>query len=461
MRYTEVVTEKHRRPSLNNLVSTVDITPVENLSFQLPNPSPIYNQRRASHGGLNTVTDVPIYTSVLKEFQVKTSLINQNLGKILEIRNSKISLLCASWYIISSICSNISKAILKRFPHAVVLTIMQFALVSSISLSFVILANYFHSPTYKNSQINKALKSFPDGVLPNYLDGSFRDSIWDSFLKPTKLALATTFPMGIFQFLGHITSHKSTSLIPVSLVHSIKALSPIITVVYYRFVHKKQYNTMVYCTLLLLICGVMTTCWKGSLQNKSENNESSLQNLKGLIYAFLSMLIFVSQNIFAKGILTVKKSPGILSSSSSSSSISSVSSTDLKRISFSPNQLDKLTILFYCSIMGTMLTMPAFITSELMKENNFYLDLNIELFLLILLHCVTHFIQALLAFQLIGMISPVNYSVANIMKRIVIISVALIWEAQLNVRQIFGLGLTIAGLFGYDRWGVCKKNTRN
>ncbi|EDO18017.1 hypothetical protein Kpol_1045p1 [Vanderwaltozyma polyspora DSM 70294] len=264
--------------------------------------------------------------------------------------------------------------------------------------------------------------------------------------------------MGVFQFVGHITSHKATSIIPVSLVHSIKALSPIITVGYYRIFKNRYYNVMIYYTLLVLVTGVMTTCWSTHGSKKAADqtaDEDNFSRIKGLVFAFVSMLIFVSQNIFAKGILTVKKSIGVLPSSSSTS-VNSVSYSEIKKIPLSPNQLDKLTILFYCSCMGILLTLPPFITGELVAGHSFLNDLSSDTLLLILLHGVTHFFQALMAFQLIGMLSSVNYSVANIMKRIVIISVALIWEKRLSFNQLIGLLLTLSGLYGYDRWGLSK-----
>ena len=72
------------------------------------------------------------------------------------------------------------------------------------------------------------------------------------FITPTRLIIQTTLPMGMFQFIGHITSHKATSLIPVSIVHTIKSLSPIITVLIYRFLFGKSYRMRTYVTLIPL-----------------------------------------------------------------------------------------------------------------------------------------------------------------------------------------------------------------
>ena len=89
------------------------------------------------------------------------------------------------------------------------------------------------------------------------------------FITPTRLIIQTTLPMGMFQFIGHITSHKATSLIPVSIVHTIKSLSPIITVLIYRFLFGKSYRMRTYVTLIPLCCGIMLTCYKTILVIKT------------------------------------------------------------------------------------------------------------------------------------------------------------------------------------------------
>ncbi|CDO95720.1 unnamed protein product [Kluyveromyces dobzhanskii CBS 2104] len=260
--------------------------------------------------------------------------------------------------------------------------------------------------------------------------------------------------MGIFQFAGHITSHKSTFLIPVSLVHSVKALSPIATVCYYRFAKGRQYNNMTYYTLLPLILGVIMTCWS-SQSNKNKLTEiDSVTFFMGLTFAFISMMIFVTQNIFAKKILTVKSNDVLPCKTKSQLDLSQIRKEEQL-----PMQLDKITILFYCSCVGFVLTFPIFASNELFSSSkSVSKDLSIGVIILVFIHGFVHFFQAMLAFQLIGMLSPVTYSIANIMKRIMIIVVALIWESNLSINQLFGLILTISGLYGYDKWGNKRIN---
>lgn len=432
-----------RRPSVHKALSEAlvyEAQPMPNDSYQLLKQPINFNQYRR-------LQDRSWKQRIVESFP-------ENVQEYLPEINVKISILCIVWYTTSSISSNLSKTILSQFPHPVGLTELQFFLSAVLCLTFVTLANFLHRPVSQRSALREVVLNFPEGILPHYLNGSFRKCISNEFLVPSKLILCTTFPMGIFQFVGHITSHKSTSLIPVSLVHSVKALSPIATVCYYRFVKGKQYTNMTYYTLMPLIMGVMITCWTSHGSKSKIGSTDSASFFMGLLFAFISMMIFVSQNIFAKGILTVK-SKDILPCKNKSQ----LDLTKIREQEHSLQQPDKTTILFYCSCVGFILTFPIFVSNEFFSgSRSVFGDLNMKISMLVTIHGIAHFFQAMLAFQLIGMLSPVTYSIANIMKRIMIIGVAFIWESNLSVNQLFGLFLTIVGLYGYDKWGNKKAN---
>ncbi|CCC68169.1 hypothetical protein NCAS_0B00850 [Naumovozyma castellii] len=355
----------------------------------------------------------------------------------------KMSLLCLMWYVVSSISSNMSKSILRKFMHPVALTELQFLISAILCLFFASIVNFYQKPMLKKNSIGQMFSNFPDGILPTYLNGDFQTSIIDTFLKPTQFILATVFPLGLFQFIGHITSHKAATLIPISLVHSVKALSPIVTVGYYALIQKKKYNIYTYSTLSFLIFGVMITCWSTHRNSRKSNNErNGLSMLFGLLSAFISMLIFVTQNIFAKEMFAVKHIDH-------NSILTPTTASREKR-------LDKITILFYCSCVGFLFTLFPFLTGELIKDKSGFQDLSLHILGLVVIHGIMHFFQAMIAFQLLGMLTSVNYSIANIMKRIVVISVALCWESHVNAGQIIGLLFTLVGLYGYDKFAMTK-----
>jgi len=326
--------------------------------------------------------------------------------------NWKVSILCFNWYLASIFSNNSTKLILNQFSHPVTLTQVQFLLNCLFCLLLLSVLSYK----------GELIKTFPAGVVPN--DISVR-----RFIVPTKLIISTTLPMGCFQFVGHLTSHKATSLIAISFVHTIKALAPLATVIIYRVFFHKKISKVTYFTLTPLVLGIMLTCYKPG--GKSEHSA-------GYAFAFISMAIFVSQNIYSKKTLTVEKQDLLPGSQNKPK-----------------KKLEKLTILFYCSLIGFVFTLPIYLISELSAFS--LKDMTVSVLLLMILNGLSHFVQSLLAFQILGLMSPINYSIANIMKRIIIIVVAFVVEGKsIAGLQGYGLVLTIAGLYCYDRWGVPK-----
>uniref|UniRef100_A0A0L0P020 Sugar phosphate transporter domain-containing protein n=1 Tax=Candidozyma auris TaxID=498019 RepID=A0A0L0P020_CANAR len=135
---------------------------------------------------------------------------------------------------------------------------------------------------------------------------------------------------------------------------------------------------------------------------------------------------------------------------------------------------DKFTIIFYISLIGFAFSFSGFFANEAVTM---YKELTepahfeeapepkkkfVRMFVLILLSSVSHFCQTLLAFILLGMMPALSYSIASMMKRIVIIVVSIIFATQLSQgkwfgvltgSQIVGLVLISLGLYFYDRWG--------
>lgn len=328
-------------------------------------------------------------------------------------------LLCGSWYISSVVSNTLNKSILTVFPYPVTLTMIQFFLAVVLGISTIQLSQISHG----------FYKLLPAGTVS--LSG---------FRPPTREIIMSTLPMGIFQLFGHIFSHMATSQIPVSLVHTIKALSPLFTVAVYKVVFGVQYPLRTYLTLIPLTGGVILTC---STQLSSQ--------LKGILYALTASLIFVSQNIYSKKLLTHRPD--------STSGIPDVDNTP---------RIDKLNILCYCSSLAFILTSPLWLFSEGFAFFSDYFhghgpffsakdSLFSFLVFAFLLNGLSHFLQNMLAFQVLGMVSPVTYSVASLIKRIAVVTVSIIWFGQqVSGVQQFGILLTFGGLYLYDRLGGDK-----
>lgn len=244
----------------------------------------------------------------------------------------------------------------------------------------------------------------------------------------------TALPLAVFQLAGHILSSMATSQIPVSLVHTIKGLSPLFTVLAYRVFFRIKYARATYLSLIPLTMGVMLACSTGFSTN-----------LFGILCALCAALIFVSQNIFSKKLFN--------------------EASRLEQEAPGRRKLDKLNLLFYCSGLAFLLTLPIWFVGEgysmisdfvhsgavTLSEKKGSLDHG-ALLLEFIFNGLSHFAQNILAFVLLSMVSPVSYSVASLIKRVFVIIVAILWFGNSTTSiQAVGIGLTFLGLYLYDR----------
>lgn len=327
--------------------------------------------------------------------------------------SAKLVILCVIWYLSSALTSTSSKAILNAFPKPATLTMVQFAFVAYFCIFFSWLSSLF-------SIFRESIPALRNGLR-----------------YPSRNVLITTMPLAAFQIGGHLLSASATAKIPVSLVHTIKGLSPLFTVLAYRLIFDIRYPMATYLSLIPLTVGVMLAC-----------SASFAGNLFGIFNALLAALIFVTQNIFSKRLFNeaaVAEYSGMRS-----------------------RKLDKLNLLFYSSGLAFLLTSPIWFWSEgLDLLRDFFHDGSLDLTagtptkpafdhgrlaLEFVFNGTFHFAQNIIAFVLLSIVSPVTYSVASLIKRVFIIVIAIIWfrSPTTNI-QALGIALTFFGLYLYDK----------
>jgi solute carrier family 35 protein E1 len=247
----------------------------------------------------------------------------------------------------------------------------------------------------------------------------------------------TTIPMSLFVLGGHLLSATATAKIPVSTVHTIKGLSPLITVAAYRLIYNLSYPIYTYLSLIPLTLGVMLAC-----------SADFRGNIFGITFAFLSTIVFVAQNIFSKRLFN----------EAAATEASGIPASRMKKP-------DKLNLLCYSSGLAFLLTAPIWFWSEgITILGDFLHDGSLDLItheksldhgrlaLEFVFNGVTHFGQNILAFVLLSMVSPVTYSVASLIKRVFVIILAIFWfGSHLTRVQWVGVLLTFIGLYLYDR----------
>ncbi|KAL2755116.1 hypothetical protein ACRALDRAFT_1051568 [Sodiomyces alcalophilus JCM 7366] len=377
------------------------------------------------HGRAGHVRGHSRQKSLSEAFQTirsRRGSVTQNAQEIADALRAPVSptliIICILWYTSSALTNTSSKSILTTWSKPATLTVIQFAFVSSYCLLSAWLASVF--PIIKTRV--PALKY---GIRP-----------------PTRDVILTTLPLSTFQIFGHLLSSSATSKIPVSLVHTIKGLSPLFTVLAYRFVYNIRYSTNTYLSLIPLTFGVMLACSGKHSQYGGE--------LMGVLSALFATMIFVTQNIFSKRLFN------------------EAAKAEAAGMSARSKKLDKLNLLCYSSGMAFILTLPIWfwsdgigIIKELLQGASSVpvggeaaaggLDKG-RLALKFVFNGTCHFGQNILAFSLLSIVSPVTYSVASLIKRVFVIVIAIIWfRNSTTMVQGVGIALTFLGLYLYDR----------
>ncbi|TGJ87248.1 hypothetical protein E0Z10_g1550 [Xylaria hypoxylon] len=331
--------------------------------------------------------------------------------------------LCIMWYMSSALTNTSSKSILNAFNKPATLTMIQFFLVAFYCITSSWLASVF--PKLRSS-------------IP---------ALQNSIRTPSRDVINSTLPLAVFQVGGHLFSSTATSKIPVSMVHTVKGLSPLFTVFAYRYFFDIRYPRATYYSLIPLTLGVTLAC---------SSNHTYKGEIVGILYALAATIIFVSQNIFSKRLFN------------------EAARAEAEGEEAKSRKLDKLNLLCYSSGLAFLLTSPIWFWSEgvgLIRDfvQDGSLDLSSKpntfdhgrLTLEFLFNGTFHFGQNILAFVLLSLVSPVTYSVASLIKRVWVIVVAILWFGNSTTPiQAVGIALTFLGLYLYDRTSGSNKADR-
>ncbi|KAN0062593.1 hypothetical protein ACQY0O_005125 [Thecaphora frezii] len=328
---------------------------------------------------------------------------------------------CLGWYTSSALSSNLAKALLSLpaplkalppsqrpsppFPYPVTLTLLQFVFIhifSGLCGSKRVLGPYTIT----------------------------------RIVAPSWKRVREVGQISIFNVLGHILSSLAISRVPVATVHTIKALSPLFTVLSYAYLFGATYSARTYLSLAPLTLGVMMACTGLAFD---------AEDVVGFAAALGSTGIFVAQNIYSKKLL--RKSQGTASSVSSGGG----GGDDGDRV-----KMDKLNILFYSSGCSVVLMLPVVLYYDApvlwhASGGNPSTSTALATSTLVLGNGVVNFSQNLLAFSILSLVSPVTYSIASLFKRVFVILVAIVWFRQhVTGLQMFGIVLTFGGLYLYN-----------
>uniref|UniRef100_T2M6V1 Solute carrier family 35 member E1 n=1 Tax=Hydra vulgaris TaxID=6087 RepID=T2M6V1_HYDVU len=294
-------------------------------------------------------------------------------------RSLKVTVLCVSWYLLSTTNNILGKKILVQYPYP--LTITLFHMLSSSFMVYPVLLMAGINTQYRYSK---------------------------------HFMLRFIIPLGFGKLFGSIASHISIWRVTISYAHTVKASLPIFTVLLGRLIYKDLQSYQVYLSLLPIVFGVAI----------ATITELSFE-FYGMCSALLATFIFALQNLYSK--LAIKEV-----------------------------RLHPLQMLVTISQISLVICLPLWIFIDTPKMAN---DINLrstadQLDLLgrLSMSSFINFLQSIVSFSVLHLLSPLSYSVANATKRVLIITVSLATlHNPVTLVNFFGMMLAVLGVYLYNR----------
>eukprot|EP00123_Amoebidium_parasiticum_P000972 comp11933_c0_seq1/m.6600 comp11933_c0_seq1/g.6600 ORF comp11933_c0_seq1/g.6600 comp11933_c0_seq1/m.6600 type:complete len:478 (-) comp11933_c0_seq1:163-1596(-) len=305
---------------------------------------------------------------------------------------SKCVVLCCLWYFFGACSNNMGKSVMKDLPYPQTVTFVQLGSVA------------FYLP-------------FAMKILGVKMQSVSRQQF-----------LTLILPLAIGRVFGSFTASISIWKVPVSYAHTVKAISPVCTVILSWGILGERPTLPLILSLLPIVLGVM-------LATVTE----IFFDWTGLICALLSTVIFSVQNIYSKKVMR-------------------------------QHVLDHLNLLFHTTRTSLAIFLPFWLLTDgrslffsTWEETITTSDLTFNWLAFKLWFCgFSHFGQNITAFSVLFLVSPVSYSVANTTKRIVIISTSLlVFGNPVTFWNVVGMSMAVGGVAFYNKakYDAAKKKS--
>ncbi|CAM8879835.1 unnamed protein product [Rhodiola kirilowii] len=228
--------------------------------------------------------------------------------------------------------------------------------------------------------------------------------------------LAAIFPLAVVHTLGNLFTNMSLGQVSVSFTHTIKAMEPFFSVVLSAMFLAETPTLWVVSSLVPVVGGVVL----------ASLTEASF-NWIGFLSAMASNLANQSRNVLSKKLMVKKE-----------------------------DAMDNITLFSVITIMSFLLLAPVAVIMEGIKFTPSYLEstgLNVnEVLMRSLLAALSFHAYQQVAYMILQRVSPVTHSVANCVKRVVVIvSSVLFFRTPVSPINSLGTGIAIAGVFLYSR----------
>ncbi|XP_066366059.1 phosphoenolpyruvate/phosphate translocator 3, chloroplastic-like [Miscanthus floridulus] len=280
-----------------------------------------------------------------------------------------------------------------------------------------------------NKLVLKAIP-FPYTITTfHFASGSFFITLmWLLNLHPKpRLSLkqyAKLLPLALIHMLGNVFTNMSLGKVAVSFTHTIKAMEPFFSVLLSALFLGATPSLLVLGSLVPIVGGVVL----------ASMTEVSF-NWIGFWSAMASNLTNQSRNVYSKKILADKE-----------------------------DSLDDINLFSIITVMAFLLSAPLMLSVEGIKFSPSYLQnagVNVkELSVRAALAGTCFYFYQQVSYSLLARVSPVTHSVANSLKRVVVIvSSVLFFRTPISPINALGTGVALAGVFLYSQFKKLKPKT--
>jgi len=229
---------------------------------------------------------------------------------------------------------------------------------------------------------------------------------WSYYLK-------IIIPLAFGKFFASVSSHISLWAVPVSYAHTVKASMPFFVVILSRVLLGEKQTTKIYLSLAPIVIGIMIA------------TVTELEfNIIGLISALFSIFVFSLQNIFSKQVLR-------------------------------ETSLHHLRLLHLLARLALLMALPVWFWHDFLdivySESTTTLD-GWAIGMLLFLDGLANFLQNVIAFTVLSLVTPLTYAVCNASKRIAIITCSvLMFRNPVTPMNALGMSVAIFGVFYYNK----------